>query len=53
MKIDKSFLEDVTGDRNGVIAKAIIAMGHALGLTVVGEGVETRGTARVPAPPGM
>lgn len=41
MKIDKSFLEDVTVDRNGVIARAIIAMGHSLGLKVVGEGVET------------
>ena len=41
MKIDKTFLEDVSVDRNGVIAKAIIAMGHALGLKVVGEGVET------------
>jgi diguanylate cyclase (GGDEF)-like protein len=40
MKIDKSFLEDVT-ESNGVIARAIIAMGRALGLTIVGEGVET------------
>lgn len=41
MKIDKSFLDQVSSHRNGIIAKAIIAMGHALGLTVVGEGVET------------
>lgn len=40
MKIDKSFLEDAGA--NGVIARAIIAMGHALGMTIVGEGVETR-----------
>jgi len=41
MKIDKSFLEQVDHHRTGVIAKAIIAMGHALGLSIVGEGVET------------
>jgi diguanylate cyclase (GGDEF)-like protein len=41
MKIDKSFLEEAGGGENGVIAKAIIAMGHALGMTIVGEGVET------------
>ncbi len=40
MKIDKSFLEDAGA--NGVIARAIIAMGHALGMTIVGEGVESR-----------
>ena len=42
MKIDKSFLEDAGAGENGVIARAIIAMGHALGMTVVGEGVETQ-----------
>ena len=41
MKIDKAFLEQVANHRNGVIARAIIAMGHALGLAVVAEGVET------------
>jgi len=41
MKIDKTFLEQVADHRNGVIARAIIAMGHALGLAVVAEGVET------------
>lgn len=41
VKIDKSFLEDAGSGENGVIARAIIAMGHALGMTVVGEGVET------------
>ncbi len=41
MKIDKSFLEQAGGDEHGVIARAIIAMGHALGMTIVGEGVET------------
>ena len=41
MKIDKAFLEHVDVEGNGVIARAIIAMAHALGLTVVGEGVES------------
>lgn len=41
MKIDKSFLERVADGQNGVIARAIIAMGHALGMIIVGEGVET------------
>jgi diguanylate cyclase (GGDEF)-like protein len=42
IKIDRSFvrdLEDSSQDR--AIAKAIISMGKALGLTVVAEGVET------------
>jgi diguanylate cyclase (GGDEF)-like protein len=43
VKIDKSFLEQVEVEGNGVIARAIIAMGHALGMTIVGEGVETAG----------
>lgn len=41
MKIDKSFIEEAGADEKGVIARAIIAMGHALGMTIVGEGVET------------
>jgi diguanylate cyclase (GGDEF)-like protein len=41
MKIDKAFLEHVDVEGNGVIARAIIAMAHALGLIVVGEGVES------------
>jgi diguanylate cyclase len=41
MKIDKAFLERVDVEGNGVIARAIIAMAHALGMTIVGEGVET------------
>jgi diguanylate cyclase (GGDEF)-like protein len=41
MKIDKSFLERVDVAGNGVVARAIIAMGHALDMTIIGEGVET------------
>ena len=42
VKIDKSFVCDVTSNPNdAAITSAIIAMGHALDLRVVGEGVET------------
>ncbi|HXG90361.1 MAG TPA: EAL domain-containing protein [Vicinamibacterales bacterium] len=41
LKIDKSFLESIGQPDDGVIARAIIAMGRALGVRIVGEGVET------------
>ncbi len=42
IKIDKSFIRDVTSDPNdAAITSAIVAMGHALDLRVVAEGVET------------
>jgi diguanylate cyclase (GGDEF)-like protein len=40
LKIDKSFLE-VIGTGDPVIARAIIALGRALGVRVIAEGVET------------
>jgi diguanylate cyclase (GGDEF)-like protein len=42
LKIDQSFVRGIThgGDR-GVIAQAIISLGHSLDLRVVAEGVET------------
>lgn len=43
IKIDRSFINDLPHDCNGVaITDAIIAMGNALSLTVIAEGVETR-----------
>jgi diguanylate cyclase (GGDEF)-like protein/PAS domain S-box-containing protein len=42
LKIDRSFVEQITGnDRDREIIGAIIAMAHALGMLVVGEGIET------------
>ena len=42
MKIDRSFVADLPGDRDAAaIARAIIQMGRSLGITVVAEGVET------------
>ncbi|WP_313231186.1 EAL domain-containing protein [Stenotrophomonas acidaminiphila] len=41
LKIDKSFIAGLPGDAElGVISRAIIGLGHSLGLEVVAEGVE-------------
>jgi len=44
VKIDKTFVTDIDagGFDSGVLARAIISLGHALNLQVVAEGVETK-----------
>lgn len=43
LKIDKSFILDLPGDlESAALTRAIVAMAHELGLTVVAEGVETQ-----------
>ncbi|WP_084150671.1 bifunctional diguanylate cyclase/phosphodiesterase [Azohydromonas australica] len=42
LKIDRSFVNDVLTDASdATIARAVIAMGHELGIEVVAEGIET------------
>ena len=44
LKIDRSFVAQLMGGtRDDEIVAAVIAMAHALGMTVVGEGIETSG----------
>ncbi len=41
IKIDKSFIRDIAGDRqNAAITIAIIQMAHYMNMTVIAEGVE-------------
>jgi diguanylate cyclase (GGDEF)-like protein len=41
LKIDRSFIADLSGGRDDVIVRSTIELAHNLGLSVVGEGVES------------
>lgn len=46
LKIDRTFIQDLQEtEQNAKIVEAIITLGHALGLTIVAEGVETEAQA--------
>ena len=47
LKIDRSFVSHMLEDRQlGVLTQAIISLGHAIGLTVIAEGVEDEAALR-------
>lgn len=41
LKVDRSFVNAISTDQGLAICKAIVVMGHALGMHVIAEGVET------------
>ncbi len=44
LKIDRCFVNDVeTNPRNAAICRALLSLGHSMGLVVIAEGVETEG----------
>ncbi len=48
LKIDRSFIQNMTGSREGrKIVAAVVGLGDSLGLTTVGEGVETQEQANM------
>ena len=46
LKIDRSFIREITEAKEGQIARAIAGLAHGLGLAVVAEGIETEAQER-------
>ena len=47
LKIDRQFVAGLAGGRDsGAVVRAVVSIGHELGMTVVAEGVEDRATIR-------
>ncbi len=46
LKIDKSFIAEISPGRGGMFAETIVALGQKLGLQTIAEGVETAEQAR-------
>lgn len=41
LKVDRSFVQEIGNGSKAVIIRAIVAMAHSLGLSIIAEGVET------------
>ncbi len=41
LKVDRSFVKEIGNGNKAVIIRAIVAMAHSLGLSIIAEGVET------------
>jgi len=48
LKVDRTFVKDLgTRERAGILAKMIVDLGNTLGLTIIGEGIETPEQERI------
>ncbi len=54
IKIDRAFVVNLgRNPQSAAIVRAVIGLGHGLEMSIVAEGVETRGTTRVPGRGGL
>jgi predicted signal transduction protein with EAL and GGDEF domain len=47
LKVDRSFVSRIHTKQGEAVCRAIITLGHALGMTIIGEGVETLDQAKI------